>query len=474
MKLTIDHALQKAVEAQNAGKLQEADRLYTAILKAQPKHPDANHNLGVLAVSLGKVQEALPFLKTALEANPSIAKFWLSYIDALIKLGRNADAKAMLGRAKSKGAKGDSFDKLDQRLQTAGQLPLEADKVADEPQTKQSNILDSLKLDQAIKLAKKKERDGAPEEAKLIYQDVLLRFPKNKRAKEGFKGLDRGANVNTSKIQDPPQDQVQSLINLYSQGQLEQAVNQANTLIKQFPNSAALFNFQGAVLKGLGQLDLSVDAYNKALTIKPDFAEAYYNMGIALKDQDKLEEAIDAYKKALSIKPDYADTYYNMGNALKDQGKLEEAIDAYNKALTIKPDYAEAYNNMGNALKDQGKLDEAIEAYQKALAIKPDYAQAYNNMGNALKGQGKLEEAIEAYNKALAIKPDHAEAHRHLSILTKYNFDTAQISTVVALLERTDLGISDRCNLLYAHAKIQEDLGDLRSAFESYVAGGGS
>ena len=44
MELTIDQALQKGVEAHKAGQVQEADRLYTAILKAQPKHPDANHN----------------------------------------------------------------------------------------------------------------------------------------------------------------------------------------------------------------------------------------------------------------------------------------------------------------------------------------------------------------------------------------------------------------------------------------------
>ena len=60
-------------------------------------------------------------------------------------------------------------------------------------------------------------------------------------------------------------------------------------------------------------------------------------------------------------------------------------------------------------------------------------------MGIALQDQGKLEEAIEAYNKALAIKPDYAEAHRHLSLVTKYNSDTAQISEVEALLQRTDL-----------------------------------
>ena len=49
MNLILDHALQKGIEAHKAGHVQEADRLYTAILKAQPKHPDANHNKGVLA-----------------------------------------------------------------------------------------------------------------------------------------------------------------------------------------------------------------------------------------------------------------------------------------------------------------------------------------------------------------------------------------------------------------------------------------
>ena len=109
MELTLDQALIKGVEAHKAGKLVEADRYYTAILKAQPKHPDANHNMGVLAVGLGKLQESLPFFKTALETNPSIAQFWLSYIDALIKLNRIADAKVVFEEAKSKGVKGNSF-----------------------------------------------------------------------------------------------------------------------------------------------------------------------------------------------------------------------------------------------------------------------------------------------------------------------------------------------------------------------------
>ena len=79
MELTIDQALQKGIEAHKAGQFQEADRLYTAILKAQPKHPDANHNIGVLAVGAGKVNQAIPFFKASVEASLSTPQFWLSW-----------------------------------------------------------------------------------------------------------------------------------------------------------------------------------------------------------------------------------------------------------------------------------------------------------------------------------------------------------------------------------------------------------
>ena len=39
--------------------------------------------------------------------------------------------------------------------------------------THQTNILDTIKLGQAIKLARKKTNEGLSEDAKKIYQDIL-------------------------------------------------------------------------------------------------------------------------------------------------------------------------------------------------------------------------------------------------------------------------------------------------------------
>ena len=86
MELTIQQLLHQGIEAQKEGKVQDAERLYRLILKSQPLHPHANHNLGVIAASVGRTNLALPLFKTALEINPKIEQFWISYVDILIKL----------------------------------------------------------------------------------------------------------------------------------------------------------------------------------------------------------------------------------------------------------------------------------------------------------------------------------------------------------------------------------------------------
>ena len=65
MRLTLAEALQRGILAHRSGNIKKANRFYSAVLKVQPDHPDANHNLGVIAASLNKANKALPFLKSA-------------------------------------------------------------------------------------------------------------------------------------------------------------------------------------------------------------------------------------------------------------------------------------------------------------------------------------------------------------------------------------------------------------------------
>ena len=233
-----------------------------------------------------------------------------------------------------------------------------------------------LSVDQALSKAKSHAKKGEIEEAQKLYKDVLQAFPKNKRAQQGLAALNEPKQP--AATQGPPQETINQLINLYNQGRLTAVIEEANTLIKEYPETFIVWNILGAALKGLGITVEASVAFKRVTELNPAYAAGFNNLGATLKDQGKLDEAIASYNKALSLKPDYAEASYNMGAALQDQGKLDEAMASYHQALSLKPDYVEAYNNMGNALKAQGKLDEAIKAFNKALSLKPDYADAYN------------------------------------------------------------------------------------------------
>ena len=122
MALATEQALRQGLAAQEGGELEEAERLYHGVLQSEPKHPDANHNLGLIAVSLNKVDVALPLFKTALEANPQKEQFWVSYIDALIKEKQFDSAKKVLDRGKKAGWTGEKVDALEEQLASRSEI----------------------------------------------------------------------------------------------------------------------------------------------------------------------------------------------------------------------------------------------------------------------------------------------------------------------------------------------------------------
>ena len=93
MALTLDNALTKGVQVHKSGNLKDAERIYAAILKSNPMHPDANHNYGVLALTLNNTKKALLFFEKAIEINPRIEEFWIGYIHALREEKQFAKAK---------------------------------------------------------------------------------------------------------------------------------------------------------------------------------------------------------------------------------------------------------------------------------------------------------------------------------------------------------------------------------------------
>ena len=211
-----------------------------------------------------------------------------------------------------------------------------------------------------------------------------------------------------------PQELIKPIIELFSNGQIQEALDAVETLIKKYPNQPILFNICGVFYKQIGQLDKAIKRFEKALAINPEYAEAHNNLGVTLQKLGQLDSAVESYKKAITSNPEYTEAHNNLGLILQDLGLMDEAVISYEKAIDSNPDYTEAHNNLGNLFKELKQLDAAVKSYEKVIAINPDYPEAHYNLGNTLRELGQLETAIKSYEKVIAIKPDYADVHFNL------------------------------------------------------------
>tara|TARA_B110000008_G_scaffold273465_1_gene307802 strand:+ start:431 stop:2326 length:1896 start_codon:yes stop_codon:yes gene_type:complete len=378
MEISIEQALQQGVTAHKEGRLQEAERLYRAIIQSQPLHPDANHNLGVLAASFNKTEAALPLFKIALEANPKIEQFWLSYIDALIKDKQFGNAEKLIDQAKKEGIAEDRLNSLEELL---------------------------------IQFAQKKKKDK------------------------------KVSKQNLRDIGSPPKKLLNRLLGYYQNRQFNDAEKLAITIRQEFPRDNFSWKILSAVFKSTNRKAEALFAGKKAVEITTGDATAHSNLGNILKELGKLEEAEASYRQAIALKPDLAEAHSNLGNTLKELSRLEEAEASYNQAIVFRPDYAEALSNLGNTLKELGRLEEAEASYRQAIALKRDFAEAHGNLGVTLQELGRLEEAEASFRQAIALKLDFAEAHINLGITLEElgRFEEAEESFRKAIALKPDL-----------------------------------
>jgi len=67
-------------------------------------------------------------------------------------------------------------------------------------------------------------------------------------------------------------NKILSVIYFFTNGQIPDAIDILEALIKDNPNDALLFNMIGGCYVSLGQLDMAIKSYEKALAFKPDYA----------------------------------------------------------------------------------------------------------------------------------------------------------------------------------------------------------
>ncbi|MDA9231743.1 methyltransferase domain-containing protein [Porticoccaceae bacterium] len=251
-------AYEKAQIARKEGKLHEAEEMCKRILSVMSGHPEANYDLGVFAISKGQYGTAIPFFKKALESNIKVEKFWLNYIDALIK--------------------GHHFEGAKQVIQQA-----------------LKNGIDSLKI---------REKEG--ELSRLESNGMLIDHPSvtdlldhvdNQRYEDAKEMAD---NLTRAYPHDNFSWKVLGMV-FKKQNLISQAISAGERAIEISPFDAeSHFNY-GNTLKLAGRIDDAINSLAQALILSPDFYDAQLNLGIALSHHRFIEPNAKLYPVFLNL-----------------------------------------------------------------------------------------------------------------------------------------------------------------------------
>jgi len=233
-------SLRKAVDLHRVGKLDEASRYYGEILRIDPNHVEARHNLGHLYLSQSRNADAIVCFEQVIDQHPDLA-----------------GVRSHLAKAHHQ----------------SGQLAAAAENyraaIAIDPNVAEFHNELGIVLGQL----------GQTEEAAVCFERAVALSPRNAEAL---------CNLGTIR---------------YGRGQLDEAADCFERAIDINPRFAVAHLNLGTVHKYRDRYHQAIDCFDRALELASDLSPAHLNRGVALKDLGRVDEALVAYNNGLRLKP---------------------------------------------------------------------------------------------------------------------------------------------------------------------------
>jgi len=130
----------------------------------------------------------------------------------------------------------------------------------------------------------------------------------------------------------PAGQQLQGLFTLYSQGRLDDALELADGLLRDYPREALLFSLRGIVQVARGDYEDAIRGFRQALEVNPDVADTHYYLGTALMEASAFVDAAESFSRAIRLRPDYVEAHSKLCQSLERGGRIDAMADALAEA----------------------------------------------------------------------------------------------------------------------------------------------
>jgi len=333
---------QRGQSLHQRGRLPEARQCYDEVLKRDPGHAEALHLSGVIGFQTGQLEQGVDLVRRAIALNPNAPAPHANLGQALIGLGRYAEAAETLGLA-----------------------------VALQPGA--ARVHASL----GVALLELGETQAA-----------LARFEAALALQPAF------AEAHNSRG-----------LALHRLARMDEAVASFDQAIRLQPSQPAAYVNAANALGDAGRCDEALARLDAALQLRPDMVEALTSRAIVLQQLGRPGEALGDLARAAGLRPDLAGARYNLGALLKDLRRLDEALVELDAALALQPRHLAALYSRAVALAELRRSTEAVAAFDQAIALKPDYAEALYGRALSRLQLGDFEQGLRDYEHRKALTP---------------------------------------------------------------------
>jgi len=278
----VEQLLQRAYQAHQAGRLDDAERLYRELLAIAPDDLDGCNLLGLLFIESGQSKEAIAPLKNAVRLRPD-----------------DPQARYNLGIAHKDMAE---FDKAAEHFREVVRLSPD-------------------NVDGCIALANVLRADHKLDEARQVFDVSLQLDPAHKGAKQGMSDTLNEIAVTKNKL-----------------GHTDEAIEILQDAVSLHSGNAEAHMNLGIILEQAGKPEAAASAVRAAINAKPDFANAHYQLA-HLRDHESTAGEIAAmqalFNRGEMTRKDLARLAYGIGKALEKRGEYKHEFSWLKKAHAL-------------------------------------------------------------------------------------------------------------------------------------------
>jgi len=393
---------------------------FEALRKIDPDNPRILDWQARIYLQQDRAQEAAPLLQRAAELDPHNRAILIHYSQALGKLGRTEELKAVLASFKEAAAGG-------------GQLHPHAgllDFLALSPEQQDARYLESLQAavnenpnDVALKvrLAEYLLDQGEEKRAAAVFQEVLAAPADAATLADCGKALLEHEQYGLAAefLRKAPNAKLDLAIAVFHSVSPEAGLAQ----LDEFPanqRSGDYYILRAQILDSMGKTAAAVDSLNRGIGAAPRRADMYFEAAAFLIQHSQFKQAAALLEDATRLIPDAPNLWLARAVALElpvahgrshdDQVRSDEAMKVLAQIESRWPAWDLPYLVNGMIFQDELKSKQAKQMLDIAIALGCREAVAYYYETLAIKNTTpvNLPEAQQAISQAVALNPEDA------------------------------------------------------------------